>query len=61
MLSKRLEGVKLREPCQLFKSNERNKKRRTKVDYILLFIKTQAFVGYCSLRQVQTCKLKIND
>ena len=30
-----LEGIKLREPCQLFKSNERNKKLCTKVDYFL--------------------------
>ena len=31
-----LEGIKLGEPCQLFKSNERNKKLCTKVDYFLL-------------------------
>ena len=31
-----LEGIKLREPCQLFKSNERSKKLCTKVDYFLL-------------------------
>ena len=31
-----LEGIKLGEPCQLFKSNERNKNLCTEVDYFLL-------------------------
>ena len=31
-----LKGIKLGEPCQLFKSNEKNKKLCTKVDYFLL-------------------------
>ena len=31
-----LEGIKLGKPCQFFKSNERNKKLFTKVDYFLL-------------------------
>ena len=36
LLFEELEGIKLGEPCQLFKSNERNKKLCTKVDYFFL-------------------------
>ena len=32
---KQLEGIELGEPFQLFKSNEKNKKLCTKVDYFL--------------------------
>ena len=43
---KELEGIELGEPCQLFKSNERNRKLCTKVDYFLFGHKLSCAIAH---------------